>query len=746
VGGLSSGLLPADVSVGVVIVNKDAGRHLGRVLESLERQTVGPRRVVIIDNASTDDSLDGLEERFPSVELVRSGENLGFAAANNLAVGMCSECELIALLNPDAFPEPSWLETLVAAAAAHPAYGFFGSRLVRDDDAGMLDGTGDMYHVSGMAWRRDQGAPATVEREAGETFSACAAAAVYRRDVFVGVGGFDETFFCYYEDTDLAFRLRLAGHRCLYVPEAVVRHVGSATSGLLSEFTIYHSTRNQVWTFVKNMPGPLLWLYLPQHLLVGLLTTLVYALHGQGLAALRGKRDALRALPRVLGERRRIQAARVASTGDVRSAMARGTPGYVHSFLTGSRVLRWFLLRLSTAHDRTRASTVAAAVSPQRGIVRGDLCADARPMASSRLDAGPATRRVLIAGGAGFVGANLAVALAGRHPGWDIVALDNLRRRGSELNLIRLREAGVTFVHGDVRALDDVLALDPVDAVVECSAEPSALAGVDGAPSYALHTNLLGAYHCLELARRDAAQFVFLSTSRVYPIGGLAALRYDERETRFELGGEQHGPGVSADGISEAFPLLGARTIYGTSKLAAELLVGEYAAGFGVPTVVNRCGVIAGPWQMGKVDQGVFTYWLLAHHLGLPLRYLGFAGSGKQVRDVLHVDDLVDLLDDQLARPEAWAGATVNVGGGREHSLSLRETTDLCRELTGNDVAVDSAGDDPRPGDVPIYISDCARLGTFSTWRPRRAVRQTLSDTYAWLLDHEAEVRLALAA
>ena len=355
------------------------------------------------------------------------------------------------------------------------------------------------------------------------------------------------------------------------------------------------------------------------------------------------------------------------------------------------------------------------------------------------------TRRVLITGGAGFVGANLAVALAGRHPGWEIVAFDNLRRRGSELNLSRLREAGASFVHGDVRELDDLLALDPVDAIVECSAEPSALAGVDGSPSYALHTNLLGAYHCLELARRDTAQFVFLSTSRVYPVGGLAAVRYDERATRFELSRRQKSPGVSGAGISEAFPLAGARTIYGTTKLAAELLVTEYAAGFGLPTVVNRCGVIAGPWQMGKVDQGVFTYWLLAHQLGLPLRYLGYAGLGKQVRDVLHVDDLIDLLDDQLARPEAWAGATVNVGGGRERSLSLQETTALCRELTGNEVAIEPAGRDPRPGDVPIYISDCTGLEAFSAWRPQRSVRETLSDTSTWLLDHETEVRLALA-
>jgi CDP-paratose 2-epimerase len=156
--------------------------------------------------------------------------------------------------------------------------------------------------------------------------------------------------------------------------------------------------------------------------------------------------------------------------------------------------------------------------------------------------------------------------------------------------------------------------------------------------------------------------------------------------------------------------------------------------------------VIAGPWQMGKVDQGVFTYWLLAHRLGLPLRYLGFDGSGKQVRDVLHVDDLVDLLDDQLARPELWAGATLNVGGGREHSLSLHETTELCRELTGNEVTVASGAQDPRPGDIPIYISDCARLEALSGWQPRRTPYQTLSDTSTWLLEHEAEVRLALAS
>jgi CDP-paratose 2-epimerase len=334
------------------------------------------------------------------------------------------------------------------------------------------------------------------------------------------------------------------------------------------------------------------------------------------------------------------------------------------------------------------------------------------------------------------VGANLCVGLAERHPDWQLTALDNLKRRGSELNLPRLREAGVRFVHGDVRSPGDLLALDRVDAIVECSAEPSALAGTGGdSPDYVVQANLVGAYNCLELARRDGAQFVFMSTSRVYPYGALDELPYRESETRFEL--------TERDGIAEDFPLEGPRTLYGATKLGAELLVTEYAAGAGLPTAINRCGVIAGPWQMGKVDQGVFTYWLLAHMTGRPLEYIGYGGGGKQVRDLMHVDDLVELIERQLAAPDEWAGRTLNVGGGREISLSLAETTELCRELTGREVPVDSAGED-RPGDVRIYVTDASRLHALSDWRPQRSAADTLADTASWLRDNEAMVLAAL--
>lgn len=353
------------------------------------------------------------------------------------------------------------------------------------------------------------------------------------------------------------------------------------------------------------------------------------------------------------------------------------------------------------------------------------------------------SRRVLVTGGAGFIGANLAIGLAALHPDWEVLALDNLSRRGSELNLPRLREAGVRFCHGDVRQLEDLLEVGEVDALLECSAEPSVLAGVDGNPDYVVQTNLVGAYNCLELARRTGAQFVFLSTSRVYPVAALEGLAYREGERRLELADEQALLGVSAQGIAESFPLEGARTLYGTTKLAGELLIAEYAASYGLQAVVNRCGVVAGPWQMGKVDQGVFTYWMLAHHFRRPLQYIGFGGTGKQVRDLLHVQDLLELVDLQLCDPKHWAGTTVNVGGGRACSLSLQETTEHCRQITGNTVEISASSED-RPGDIPIYISDCSKVYGMSDWRPRRGPAEILTDIHDWILAHESALTNAL--
>ena len=358
-------------------------------------------------------------------------------------------------------------------------------------------------------------------------------------------------------------------------------------------------------------------------------------------------------------------------------------------------------------------------------------------------DCDPMTR-VLVTGGAGFVGANLCLGLAARHPQWEILAFDNLRRRGSEITVGRLRAAGVRFEHGDVRSLADLDAVGEISALVECSAEPSVMAGVTSSPAYLVETNLLGAFNCLELARRQGADVVFLSTSRVYPVGALESLAYDEAETRFELREDQELAGASGRGVAEGFPLDGPRTLYGATKLAAEHLITDYAATYGLRAVVDRCGVIAGPWQMGKVDQGIFAHWMLSFYFRRELAYIGYGGSGKQVRDLLHVEDLVELVDDQLSRPEHWAGTTFNVGGGRRGSLSLLETTRLCRELTGNQVAV-GAVPETRVGDVPVYLSDCAALHGHTDWRPRRPPQQVLADLFEWIHENERALKTSLS-
>lgn len=305
--------------VTVVIVNWNGEQFLDRCLTALLAQMVAPYEIILLDNASTDGSLE-IVGRFPSVRLMALNENTGFARGNNLAIEAASEeSEWIALINPDAFAAPRWLETLLAAAESKPGFDVFGSKLVNAADSTLLDGTGDACHISGLVWRTAHGVPVSHLGESEcEIFSPCAAAALYRRSALLEVGGFDEDFFCYVEDVDLGFRLRLAGYRCLYVPKSVVHHVGSGTTGgKNSDFCVYHGHRNLVWTFVKDMPGLLFWLLLPLHLVLNLVSIVWFALRGQGRVVWRAKRDALLGLPKMWRKRRQIQKSRIASISDI---------------------------------------------------------------------------------------------------------------------------------------------------------------------------------------------------------------------------------------------------------------------------------------------------------------------------------------------------------------------------------------------------------------------------------------------
>ncbi len=308
--------------VGVIVVNWNSGDLLLPCVESIAGQTIAPERVLIVDNASTDGSLGDLEERFPQVEVLRQPVNRGFACGNNIAIEKLVDVDWIALLNPDAIAYPDWLENLLASARQHPTVVSFGSKMLRPG-SDVLDGTGDVYHVSGLAWRRDHGAKDTlVDHGADQIFSPCGAAAFYRRDALKVAGGFDSRFFCYMEDVDLGFRLRLLGHQSLYVPNAVVEHVGSGITGRRSDFSVYFGHRNLVWTYFKNMPSALLYRYLLLHLVVNTMAIPRYTRRGQGGVVLKAKRDAFGGLKDMLRSRREVQLSRTVSTSDLLQSMS----------------------------------------------------------------------------------------------------------------------------------------------------------------------------------------------------------------------------------------------------------------------------------------------------------------------------------------------------------------------------------------------------------------------------------------
>ena len=210
-----------------------------------------------------------------------------------------------------------------------------------------------------------------------------------------------------------------------------------------------------------------------------------------------------------------------------------------------------------------------------------------------------------------------------------------------------------------------------------------------------------------------------------------------EEEKRFALRAGEQGEGWSARGISEAFPTTGARSLYGSTKLSSELLIEEYGAAHDLKAIVNRCGVLTGPWQMGKVDQGFFVLWVARHIYGGPLGYTGFGGRGYQVRDLLHIADLYDLIRLQIDAIDRHCGGTYNVGGGQELSISLAELTEQCAACTGRHIDLTS---DPEtcPTDIPFYVTDLTRVKEATGWSPTRSVSMILDDVLEWLIDQRS--------
>ncbi|HVS50774.1 MAG TPA: NAD-dependent epimerase/dehydratase family protein [Opitutaceae bacterium] len=344
--------------------------------------------------------------------------------------------------------------------------------------------------------------------------------------------------------------------------------------------------------------------------------------------------------------------------------------------------------------------------------------------------------RILISGVCGFVGSTLAHALA--EAGHQVSGFDNFIRPGSERNRAELKRRGVKLFHGDLRAASDLETLPAVDWVVDAAANPSVLAGVDGRTSsrQLIEHNLVGTVNMLEFCKQHRAGFILLSTSRVYSIAALAGLEMAAENHAYRLApGAAHAPGVSSAGIDETFSTAAPISLYGATKLASEALALEYGAAFDLPVFINRCGVLAGAGQFGRADQGIFAYWINAWLRRRPLNYIGFGGSGHQVRDCLHPRDLVAVLEKQFAAPKIAASDRIaNFSGGLASATSLRQLSDWCAtHLGAHQVGVDPK---PRPFDIPWLVLDSAKAARVWGWQPATPVAAILDEIAAHARAH----------
>ena len=340
--------------------------------------------------------------------------------------------------------------------------------------------------------------------------------------------------------------------------------------------------------------------------------------------------------------------------------------------------------------------------------------------------------KLLITGGAGFVGANLAVYFAAQ--GQQVTALDNLVRRGSELNLPRLRAAGVTFLHGDIRCTED-WPQERFDIVLDTAAQPSAIGGYTN-PAYDLSNNITAAWQVLEYCRRSDTALIFWASNKVYPGSVINAMPYKSLSTRY----------YPTQAVKTTTPLDGGdRSIYGATKLSVDLMIQEYVDAFKVRAIVNRFSCLAGPWQYGKTEQGWVAWWVIAHQLQVPLRYIGY--EGKQMRDVLFVQDLCLLIERQATQlvSGGYTGSTVfNVGGGRRNLLSLRDCTTLCQRLTGHTVEI-TEEEEPRRADFRTYCSDIEPVCHEFAWEPMVSIEEGVGEIYTWVREQEDLLRTLYA-
>ncbi len=326
--------------------------------------------------------------------------------------------------------------------------------------------------------------------------------------------------------------------------------------------------------------------------------------------------------------------------------------------------------------------------------------------------------KVLIAGGCGFIGTNLSIYL--KEKKIKVVSIDNLYRNGSKLNEKKLSKFKIKNYRIDIKNLNNHK-IGKFDFIIDCCAEPSVEVSKFELDRV-VNTNLIGTFNLLKKAIKDSSNFIFLSSSRVYSINSLRSL-IKNLNIKKKLKHKTE--------INENYPTSSPKSLYGFTKLSSEDLIKELSFTFKFKYIINRFGVVSGPGQMGRVDQGFLSLWVWKHICKEKLSYIGFGGHGNQKRDVLHINDLNDIIYKQIKKIRSIYNVTFNIGGGKKNLISLKELTILCQKISGNKININSIRK-TSVYDIPFYCSSIQKVYKHYKWKPKLSVKQIVKDVYNW--------------
>tara|TARA_B100000029_G_scaffold504378_1_gene583108 strand:- start:3211 stop:4215 length:1005 start_codon:yes stop_codon:yes gene_type:complete len=330
--------------------------------------------------------------------------------------------------------------------------------------------------------------------------------------------------------------------------------------------------------------------------------------------------------------------------------------------------------------------------------------------------------KILITGGCGFVGSNIAIKL--KKSGYKVFSLDNLSRKGSLFNLKLLKKNKIKNYKFNIANYKKLLKLQKFNLIIDCCAE-AAVEVSKNEIDRVINTNLIGTYNILKKSKKDNTKIIFISSSRVNSIEAINNIVNQN---------------ILKKKIDENFDTKKPKSIYGFTKLASEMLIEEFSYAFNIKYIINRCGVISGPLQFGKQDQGFVSLWIWHHINKKKLKYIGYGGFGNQIRDVLHIEDLVDLIKLQIKKIKKINNKTFTVGGSLKSYTSLKNLTSICEKITSNKIKF-SKKKSTSIYDIPYFITDNTRVTKIYKWKPKRNIINVVRDTYKWLLENKQQLK-----